>query len=156
MDEGAGDHEDRVLFQPVAVGDEGVADDPARGGALGTVAEEFAVGGEEERAVGGEEADVDFVLRSSAACCYCWRWWVGRFHHAADFGPDVGQEGRVGVDGHEHPEECGRGVDEDAYQVADFEAGDVVGRAAVVDHSVVAHFEDAEAVHVIPAVEVLV
>ena len=36
-------------------------DDPAGGGALGAVAEEFAVGGEEDGAFGFEECDVDFV-----------------------------------------------------------------------------------------------
>lgn len=48
MDQGAGDEQHGVLLQEVLVGDDGVADDPARGGALGAVAEEFAVGGVEE------------------------------------------------------------------------------------------------------------
>ena len=62
VDQGAGDEEHGILFQEVPVGDDGVLDDPAGGGALGAVAEEFAVGGEEERAVGFEGRDVDFVL----------------------------------------------------------------------------------------------
>ena len=61
MDQGAGDHEDGVLFEEVLVCDEGVLDDPAGGGALGAVAEEFAVGGEEDGAFGFEECDVDFL-----------------------------------------------------------------------------------------------
>ncbi len=40
MDQGAGDEEDRVLFQEIPRGEEGVLEDPAGGGALGAVAEE--------------------------------------------------------------------------------------------------------------------
>ena len=59
MDEGPRNHEHRVFFQKVRVCDDGVLDDPARGGPLGAVAEEFAVGGEEEWAGGFEGCDVD-------------------------------------------------------------------------------------------------
>ena len=92
VDEGPGDHEHRVLFQQVRVCDEGVADDPARGGGLGAVAEEFAVGGEEERTAGFEGRDVDFVFCFPilGGCC---------FHHGADFGAYGRQERGVRVDG---------------------------------------------------------
>ena len=67
VDEGPGDHEDGVFFQEVLLGEDGVLDDPARGGGLGAVAEEFEVGGEEERAGGFEGCDVDFVLLFQSA-----------------------------------------------------------------------------------------
>ena len=100
MDEGAGDQEDGALFQEVLGGEDGVADDPAGGGALGAVAEEFAVGGEEERALGFEDCDVDFVLSFSVpgcgwlgccCCCCC--------HRGSDLGADLLQESGVRVYG---------------------------------------------------------
>ena len=66
------------------------------------------------------------------------------------------QERGVRVDGQEHPEERGCGVDKHADQIADFEAGDIVGGAAVVDDGVVADLQDAKTGFVIAAVEVLV
>lgn len=58
-------------------------------------------------------------------CCCC--------YGSADLGADVMQESSIRGDGQEHPEESGRGVYKDADQIADFEAGDVVGGSAVVD-----------------------
>lgn len=137
------------------VGKDGVFDDPAGGGALGAVAEELAVGGDEERAFGFEDCDVDFVFlflgpggRWLRGCCCC--------RDGGDLGADFFQQDRVRVYGQEHPEECRCGVDEDAYQIAYFEAGHVVSRATVVDYGVVAYSQHAETVLVVTAVEVLV
>lgn len=149
VDEGPRDEEDRVLLQQVPVREEGVLGDPAGGGGLGAVAEEFAVGGVQEgRGGGGEGGDVEGVLALAGAVVGC--------DGSADFGADVLQEGRVRVDGQEHPEECGCGVCENADQIADFEAGDVVDGSAVVDQGVVTRFQNAECVLVVAAVEVLV
>ena len=114
------------------------------------MAEELAVGGEEEGAVGFEGCDVDFV----SLFLKVWGGEGGCCDDGADFAADRVEEVPVGVDDQEQPEE-GRGrVDEHADQVADLEPGDVVGRSAVVDHGVVARFQDAQAVLVVPAVEV--
>lgn len=68
VDEGARDEEDRVLFQQVPVREEGVLGDPAGGGGLGAVAEEFAVGGVQEGGVVRREGcDVEGVLALALA-----------------------------------------------------------------------------------------
>ena len=121
---------------------------------MGAVAEKFAVGGEEEWAFGFEVRDVDFVFPFPAPGSG--GRWLDCCGDGGDLGADFFQKGRVGVYGQKHPEECRCGVDEHAYQIAYFEAGDIIGRAAVVDHSVMADFQDAETVLVVPTVEVLV